>query len=288
MNRSTSFTLCLLFIVLLGGCTMQRDPVWQQAGLARPTEHTDTLFAAASNCFATTAGAAAVDRCIALHEVVLKDNPGHYQARVNAASLYILLGTGYTESSSAKSEAFHRAMTYAELAMYTNPNFKARVDAGQQPWEAADTLGATEVEAMFFWVTALQYEFKEVMSVPAKVSNIDWLQHALVFLDRIEATAPEYGGGGVELAKAICYIVLPESSGGSEARGDDYMQKSIAKGGEWLLPRWARGKYYDPMKGNKYEETTDLTWVATQDPAAYRDPYPWRIYFQDNARQLLH
>jgi hypothetical protein len=178
-------------------------------------------------------------------------------------------------------------MTYAELAMYTNPSFKARVDAGQQPWEAASTLGAGEVEAMFFWVTALQYEFKEGMSFPSKVINVDWLKHALVFLDRIESVAPEFGGGAVEFGKVICYIAMPESRGGSQAKSDEYMQKAIAKGGDWLLPRWGRGKYYLPIKGKKQEATPDLAWVAAQNPAAYRDPYPWRIYFQDDARQLL-
>jgi hypothetical protein len=286
MKRFTAFALCLSFLSLVGGCAMHREPVWKQAGLDRPTERTDTLFAAARNCYATVAGKAAVDNCIALHEAVLKDNPGHYQARVNAATLYTLKGTAYTDSSSAKSDIFNRAMTYAELAMYTNPGFKARVDAGQQPWEAASTLGAAEVEAMFFWVTALQYEFKEGMFLPSKVVNIDWLKHALVFLDRIESVAPEFGGGGVEFGKVICYIALPESRGGSEAKGDKYMQKALARGQDWLLPRWARGKYYLPIKGKKQEAAADLAWVAGQNPAAYHDPYPWRIYFQDDARQL--
>jgi hypothetical protein len=286
MKRLTTFALCLLFLSLVGGCAMHREPVWNQAGLNRPTERTETLFAAARDCYATVAGGAAVDNCIALHEAVLKDNPGHYQARVNAATLYILKGTAYTDSSTTKSNLFHRAMTYAELAMYTNPSFKVRVDAGQQPWEAANTLGAAEVEAMFFWVTALQYEFKEGMSLPSKVVNIDWMQHALVFLDRIESVAPEFGGGGVEFGKVICYIVLPESRGGSETKGDEYMQKAITRGSGWLLPRWARGKYYLPAKGKKQEAAVDLAWVAAQDPAAYHDPYPWRIYFQDDARKL--
>jgi len=266
---------------------MHREPVWKQAGLDQPTKQTETLFAAARECFTTAANSVAVDSCIALHEKVLKDNPGHYQARVNAASLYILKGTGYTDSSSTKSEAFYQAMTYAELAMYTNPDFKTQVDAGKQPWEAASTLGAAEVEAMYFWVTALQYEFKEGMSLPSKIINIDWLQRALVFLDRVETVAPDYGGGGVEFAKVICYVALPESRGGSDAKGDEYMQKSITKSGDWLLPRWARGKYYQPMKGDKQAARDDLAWVAAQNPAAYRDPYPWRAHFQDNARQLL-
>lgn len=287
MNRSAALTLSMLLISLLGSCAMQREPVWKQAGPDRPTGRTATLFAAARDCFATAAEGAAVDNCIALHEAVLSDDPGHYQARVNAATLYILKGTAYTESSSAKSDAFSRAMTYAELAMYTNPSFKARVDTGQQPWEATDTLGASEVEAMFFWVTALQYEFKEGMSLPSKVVNIDWLKRALVFLDRIEAVAPEYGGGAVEFAKAICYTALPASRGGSKAKGDEYVRKAIARSDGWLFPRWARGKYYLPHKGENQAAAADLTWVTAQDPAAFHDPYPWRVHFQDDARRLL-
>jgi len=287
MHRLTASIFLLLSLSLLGACAMHREPVWNQAGPDRPTRITDALFSSARECFATAAGGPAVDNCIALHEKVLKDNPGHYQARVNAASLYILKGTGYTDSSSGKSDAFHKAMTYAELAMYTNPAFKAQVDAGKQPWEAADSLGAAEVEAMYFWVTALQYEFKEGMSLPSKVVNIDWLQHALVFLDRIEVVAPDYGGGGVEFAKVICYVALPESRGGSDAKGDEYMQKSIAKGGNWLLPRWARGKYYQPMKGDSQAAEADLAWVAAQNPSGFSDPLPWRVHFQEDSRRLL-
>lgn len=288
MNRSAALVCFLLLVSLLGGCAIQREPVWQQAGSHRPTERSEALFAAARDCFSTAADGTAVNECIAMHEAVLKADPGHYPARVNAATLYILKGTAYTDSSSAKSAAFSQAMDHAELAMYTNPNFKAQVDTGRQPWEAADTLGAAETEAMFFWVTALQYEFKEGMSLPSKVINVGWMRHALTFLDRIEKVAPEFGGGGVEVGKVICYLVLPESQGGSEAKGDAYMQKALARGDGWLLPRWAHGKYYLPVKGREQAAADELRWVAAQDPAQYRDPYPWRIHFQQDARARLH
>ena len=140
---------------------------------------------------------------------------------------------------------------------------------------------------MYFWVTALQYEFKESMWLPTKIANIDWLEHALVFLDRISTVAPDYGGGGVEFAKAICYTVLPASSGGSEAKADEFMQKAIAKGKQWLLPRWASGKYYYPMKGDLRSADADLNWVVAQNPADFQDPYPWIVHFQQDARQIL-
>ena len=269
MNRSIMLLLILLLSLVFGGCALRWEAPWQEAGLDRPSVRTDGLYRAADECFETAGDGAAVDRCIGLYEEVLRDNPGHYQARVKAATLYILKGTAYTKSSSAKTKAFRQAMKYAELAMYTNPLFKQQVDSGKQPWEAADALGEREVEAMFFWATALQYEFKEGMSLPAKITNIDWLQRALVFFDRIEAVAPDFGGGGVEFGKVICYVALPESRGGSKERGDEYMRKAVAKGSNWLLPRWARGKYYLPIKGEKEAAAAELAWVAAQEPTAY-------------------
>ena len=245
------FLFASLYLLLLNGCALNRAPVWQQAGTERVTANTASLLAAAHECMASAANGAMVDRCIELYEAVLKDNPASYRALADLASLYTLKGTAYSSSGKEKSANFATAMDRAELAMYTNAAFKAQVDAGRQPWEAADTLGAEEVEAMFMWVTALQYEFKEGMSFPSKVRNIDWMQHALVFLNRIEQVRPEYGGGAVEFAKGICYSVLPESRGGSDALAEKYMQKAVERSDGWLLPRWARGKYYYPVKGQQ-------------------------------------
>jgi len=287
MKCSTSLAYCLLPLIWLSGCALRREPIWAQAGSAVINPQTEALFAAARDAYASAGDGPAVDRAIALHEAVLKLSPGHYQARVNLANLCILKGTAYTKAAAGKSAAFRQAMDQAELAMYTNPAFKARVDAGRRPWEAVGSLGAAEVEAMYFWVTALQYEFKEGMSLPSKVVNLAWLPRTLVFLDRIEAVAPDFGGGGVEVAKMISYYVLPKSRGGSKAKAEAYMDKAIAKGSGWLLPRWARGKYYLPAKGQKRAAAEDLAWVAAQDPAAYRDPLPWRVHFQNDARQIL-
>jgi hypothetical protein len=287
MHKSAVLFFMLMIPLLSGGCAMHWQAPWPEAGVSRPAGRTDALQKAADDCFAAAADGIAVDRCIGMYEAVLAENPRQYRALVQAASLYTLKGTAYTESSFDKSDAFRKAMKYAELAMYTNPAFKQMADAGIPPWEAADTLGETEVEAMFLWVTALQYEFKEGMWLPSKVVNLSWMERAMVFLNRIEAVAPSFGGGGVEFAKVICYMILPESRGGSKAKGDLYMQRAVAKGGDWLLPRWARGKYYFPVKGDDQNAAIDLAWVAGQNPAGFKDPYPWRIHFQADARQKL-
>lgn len=278
--------LVVALLSLLCGCTLSWQPSWPAAPTAGAPAEVQPLLAQATAGFAAADDAAAVDAALAAYERVLAVDPGNYRALVDAATLSILRGTAYTSSSSRKSEYFYQAMRYAELAMYTNRDFKARADAGARPWEAAETLGADEAEAMFFWATALQYEFKEGMSLPSKVVNLVWLQRALVFLDRVEQVAPDFGGGAVEFGKVICYVALPESRGGSKAKGEEYMQKAVAKGDHWLLPRWGRGKYYYPILGRKELAKQDLAWVAAQDLSAYRDAFPWRVHFRDDARGL--
>lgn len=285
----TLFRCCgILFICLLiSGCSLSWQAPWGTVRPATPAVDAQPLLAQAQATFAEAGDAAAVDAALAAYERVLAADPANYRALVDAATLAILRGTAYTSNASRKSEYFYQAMRYAELAMYTNPAFRVRADAGAAPWEAADTLGAAEAEAMFFWVTALQYEFKEGMSLPSKVVNLVWLQRALVFLDRIETVAPDFGGGAVEFAKVICYVALPESRGGSKAKGEAYMQKSVAESDGWLLPRWGRGKYYFPIIGEDQQGREDLAWVAAQPLEQYRDPYPWRVHFRDDARKIL-
>lgn len=281
------YSACIVPALLLCGCTMTWEPRWSSAPTAAPATELTPLQAQATAAFAAAGDAAGVDAALAACDRILAVDSGNYRALVDAATLAILRGTAYTTKSAQKSAYYDRAMRYAEQAMYTNPAFRARVDAGATPWEAADALGAGEVEAMFFWVTALQYEFKEGMSLPSKVVNLAWLQRSLLFLDRIETVAPEFGGGAVEFAKVICYVALPESRGGSKAKGETYMQQAVAKGDGWLLPRWGRGKYYYPIRGNEDGARQDLAWVAAQPLEGYRDPYPWRVHFRDDARAIL-
>jgi len=281
------FGVPLLTLLLTCGCAMTWQPDLENAQKNTPTNASQTALIRAETCFGYADNLESLQQCQDHYLAVLQENPGDYTALTQLSTLNILVGTAYTDGLWAKSERFQQAMRYAELAMYTNEAFKAKVSAGDPLWLAVDALGEAEVEAMFFWVTALQYEFKEGMSLAGKIVNIDWLQHALLVLNHIEAVAPHFGNGGVEFAKLICYYALPNHLGGSKERGDEYMQKAVARSGNWLLPRWARGKYYYVVTGQEDKSVQDLSWVASQKLENYRDPYPWRVHFQENARELL-
>lgn len=288
MAKKTPLGALLLTLTLLCGCSaVPWQAQWQAAGKANPTDESRKLIITATKMFDQADSAAKLKNAMAIYQKVLEIDPGNYEALTLLGNQHILLGTAYTRKRVEKRRHFADAMKYCELAMYTNPAFRKQVDRGAKPWEAADELTAREAEAMLFWVTAVQYDFKEGMRLTGKIRNVDYLQYCLKFIDRIEATAPDFGGGAVEFAKGICYYALPESKGGNEEKGNEYMAKSMEKNPNWIFGRWARGKYFHKINNNDAARKADLEWVADAELDAFEDPYPWRVHFQADARSIL-
>jgi hypothetical protein len=277
--------LSLTFI--LQGCALSLQPQHNAFEDSSSTAESARLLASADSCFGRADNFEILDQCKNQYMSVLKSDPGSYPALKQLSTTHTLIGTAYTEGASAKSVQFSEALRYSELAMYNNAEFRTAVKNGAELWEAIDLLTSSETEAMFFWVTALQYEFKEGMNLAQKVANVYWLKRALRMLEQIEKVDPDFGGGAVDFAKAICYYALPRFLGGSKELGDEAMQAAMAHGDRWLLPRWAMGKYYYVITDQPKKSRAELKWVAMQDPKDYSDPYPWRIHFIENSAELV-
>lgn len=279
--------LIIFSLTIVTGCALSWESALNQAQDDFPTPDSNQKRIRADALYNQVDDLGSLIAAIEAYGAVLAANPGDYKALVQLSNLHILMGTAYARSRADKSLNFTKAMHYAELAMYTNTAFKASVRQGKKPWQAADRLGKEETEAMFFWVTALHYEFKESMNLAEKIRNVNWFNKGLAFLDRIEAVNPEFGGGAVEFAKFITYYVLPESKGGSKAKGESYLQKAVARGKRRLMPRWGRAKYYYTMTGDARAAREDMQWVVSREPQVIDDPYPWREYFQKDAAAYL-
>jgi len=287
MRHFSTPILLIAMLLFLSGCAKQWQPTWQPATALKSQQSANQLLEQAREKYARADNGEKLSASIQAYQAVLKVDPNNYEALQTLSTQYILRGTAYTEKKSEKEKCFKQAIVYAEWAMYTNPHFREKIEQGQKPWQAVDVLTARESEAMLFWVTAIQYEFKEVMSLYAKIINIDRLNHALTMINRIQEVNPQFGGGAVEFCKAICYYALPSSKGGDKHQGDLAMQQAVAHGDNWLLPRWALGKYYYPIRGEDLKSQQELAWVANQDITRFNDPLPWRVHFRDNAQQLL-
>lgn len=289
--RAFRWPAVILLMIWLGtvtGCMSKNwQAPWKEGATPASTQESDEMLKRARDNFFAADDKESLLASMESYRAVLAFDPGNREALAYMGNQHILFGTAFSADRSEKRHHFQQAMKYCELAMYTNPAFKKEVDAGKKPWEAINSLQAEDAPAMLFWVTALQYEFKEVMLLPDKFANIGWMRHCIAFLDRIHEVAPDYGNGAVEFAYTICYCVLPEIRGGDEEKCHAYMAAAVAKGEHFLLPRWGRGKYFSQVTGDVKSSRADLEWVAIQDLARFKDPYPWRVHFKDDAQLRL-
>ncbi len=281
------FALGLLLVLILSGCAMRPQENWHDVPPDRPTPAATLLAEQARQIFNGAGDAQGLRAAIAAHEQVLAVNPGDYQVLSALSTQHILLGTAYTSGRRNKSRHFLTAMDYAERAMYSNQAFREQVAAGTPLWDAVELLEADQIEAMFFWVKALHYQFKEGLTLVGKIANVRWMEHGLKVLDRIVEIDSDFGGGGVEFARAISYEVMPRRWGGSSELADTYMQQAVEAHPDWLLPRWARGRYYYVIRGEAEKSQADLAWVASRNPRDFTDPDPWKRFFQADAGSLL-
>lgn len=171
--------------------------------------------------------------------------------------------------------------------MYTNSDFKNLVEQGKTPWEAVSVLTDKELEAMFLWVTAILYQFKECMSLPTQILNIKMIQWIGPVLNHMKSIDRTWGGGAIQFSLSLHYGILPGYMGGSDELSSTYLQQAIEIGPDWLLGKWGRAKYFHVMQKNKTGFIEDLQWVIAQDPDLMKDEYAWKIYFQDDARRSL-
>ena len=288
LHRISTITILALCAFVTTGCLSKSwKPQWNLAQPAKPSADAEKLLETARAKFDSAGDVMKLFESMDAYRAVIKADPGNTEALAFLGNQYILLGTAYTGDRGLKKKYFRQAMTYSELAMYTNPAFKKEVDAGKKPWEAAHTLTKKEVQAMLFWVTALQYEFKEGMLLPAKFVNIGWMHHCIAFLDQIKKVDPEFGNGAVEFAYTICYCALPSFKGGDKKKGMAFMEEAVKKSEGFLLPRWGRGKYYHQVTGEKEVSRNDLRWLLKQRLEDYQDPYPWRVHFLQDAQIQL-
>jgi hypothetical protein len=285
MRKGLPLLLAISFgSTALVGC-MAWKPGWRRPpanrGAAAPV-----LLEDAERLAASVVDRESLERAIAAHESVLASAAEDFSALAALSHLHLLLGDAYVTAGSEKRSSFRLARSYAERAMYTNPDFRRLGEGGEPTWAACRALGAREMDAMGFWVNAVFYEYKE-RGMISQVLNFRWMGRAKTVLARMAEIDPQWAGGGVDFIWGIYYLAIPESVGGDREKSAARLQKAIDEGPDRLLHRWGRAKYYCVKMHDRATFVRDLEWIVAQDPGAMRDLPAWRNYFVSDAKKML-
>jgi tetratricopeptide (TPR) repeat protein len=228
-----------------------------------------------------------IEAAIAAYQAVLEIDPANYEACFTLSHLHLLLGDAYASTRSEKRGCFHKAMVYAERAMYTNPSFQQGIQRGEPTWVACRALGAQEMEAMLFWINGVFYTYKEGQSYLGQVINFRWVQRARLVMDHMTSIDTDWGEGALHFTWGVYFLSIPERIGGDRNKSAAYFSKAIEVGPHQLLNRWGRAKYFHVKMKNPQGFREDLEWVLAKDVARSPGDAVWNAFFVRDARRML-
>jgi hypothetical protein len=216
-----------------------------------------------------------------------KADPDNYLTLWKIGNYHILMGAAYAEKRKDKKYHYREAIKYCEKAMCTNETFNAEVTGGVELTDAIGKLTLNEIDAMGYWYTARFYYFAEVLRPMGRVINTRIVIDNNKMIERIDELDRTWAGGGNYFSRGLYYISIPKKFGGSRERSNDEFATAIEVGPDYLVNRWGRAKYLYQLTGDQAGFITDLEWVIEQDPHEAGNPYPWNVYFQEDARKML-
>jgi hypothetical protein len=289
MRTSSSMllvALCGAVVIGLSGC-VSWDPGWKGIKDADRKGDVSGLIAQANRQIADADSKEKLTVLIHTYEQVLEIEPANYEALWSLGRYYVLMGFGYSDTVKLKKEYYIKAMQMCERGMYTNSGFKKLVDEGVPVWDSSSVLTIREIESMYYWNASLGNYFSECMNPVERILNVRIVGRTKKMLDRMLAIDPAWGGGHPYSAMASYYAMVPSIMGGDLKMSSDYFNKADEAGSGWLYVRFSRAKFLHAKTGDREAFRKDLEWVLAQDPHLALSPYPWNVYFQREAKNML-
>ena len=286
--NAASMKLCCLFcamLMMVGCATWEKG--WEKKLPGTAVGDTKGLIDQANRQISSADAKAKVEALIRTYEAVLKIDPDNYEALWGLGRYYLLLGIAYSRDIEVKKANFVKSAQSCERAMYTDARFKKRIDQGKDVWSACEVLGRKGIEALYYWYSATGFMWKDCFSAIEKVIHLHWPARLKTVLDRMMVIDPQWGGGHPYFGLATYYSVVPSLFGGDMDKASAYFEKAEQAGPNWLYIKWGKAKIYHVKRKDRESFIKDLQWVIDQDPAKADSPYPWNIYFQRDANEMI-
>ncbi len=278
-------SVCML--VSTPGC-LSWDPGWEQVRDTETRVITRALPAKVADLENRAGSAETLRELLTALEDIVKTDPGNKQALEKLGTYYTLMGYGYSGTKSEKQSNYTKGMQYCERVMYGNPDFKARIQKGENVWDAGGVLTKNELYSLYFWYIAVGSMWRECLGAPAKILNIQWPRRAGRVLEAMTKIDPDFRYGSIQFVWANYYAAVPGFMGGDLKKSEDYFNKAIAAGPQMIQFLTGRARYLQTQKKDRDAFIADLKAAIAIAPEKSKPlEYAWAVFHINDARKML-
>ncbi len=279
-----ALTACSLFAT-------KRDAGFEQldAPAAEATDEgrlSETL-SAADEKWAGRQDRATLEAAIKLYEEALgytNDGVKRREIMERIARGTYFLADGLTRNDPAKQkELYNLATTWGERCMAIDPQFKAKVDAGERTEEAVKVLGK-EYAGCVYWAASGLGKWAKMEGFATQVSNKDRIKN---FVEVVTEKDRNYFYGGPDRYWGAYYSIIPGFMGKDLTKSAEYFEASMKISPDYLGTKVLMADTLANQKDDRQLFETLLKAVIEADPAANAEIEPENRIEQEKARELL-
>ena len=275
----------VLFLTM--GC-MSWEPGWKQAAAPAVKGDVKALMARAEKLESAADTKEKVQALIAVYEDVVKADPQNLEAFSRLGGFCYIMGYGYCADRDEKKKYYMQGINFSERAMYTNPNFKKRVDGGANAWQALEVITKREMYALYWYFNNAGMMWTETLGPVGKLINLRWVGRGRAVLERMTQIDPSWRAGSIYNSWAGTYALSPGIAGGDLKKAEEYYSKAISTGPRMINFYVNRALILHRQTKNRKAYIADLKRAANMDPRNINTMrFPLAVYYKRSAEEML-
>ena len=222
-------------------------------------------------------------KALALYEEVAKAAPGNKAVLARLSRGYYLLATGYLKDEEAQLEAWDRGASWGERILGLNAEFRKRIAAGEDDYEALDTATREDV-AGIYWAYANLGKWSVTKGFTTVLKNKSKLK---AFIDRVTELDPGFYFGAGDRGLGAFYAKAPSFAGGDTDKAREHFDKSLQIEPKYFGTKTLMAQYLAVKTQDRELFEKVLKEVLAGDINVIPEIMPMQKIEQERAKELL-
>ncbi len=262
MNRFTlrkiiCASVLLLTLSFFAGCAAQRQAGWERE-IIKAEGDAAQLIAEANTYWAQRQEVAQLEKAIELYEQAAAIDQQNLDLFILLARAHYFLADAYLQDDEEQqTEMYDKSLAYAEKAMALHPEFKVRVEAGEEVEDAIQVLDKAYVGAIY-WGSASLGKWGLNKGLPTILKN---KERGRKMMERCVELDETYFYGGPHRWFGGYYAKLPSIAGRDLDKSKEHFEKSLEIVPNYFGTRILRAEHYSLNSQDKELYRSDLEFV---------------------------
>lgn len=294
----------LALVPMLTACSMfaaERESSYEQAPAPAPSQSAESAAAGATApaeaaASAATARAAAdaafenrddraqLEQAIGDYEKALAGSPNDVTLYERLARATYFLADAHLRAEPVKQEEiYNKSIEWGERCMALDANFKAKVEGGTKPDQAAKGL-SKEYAGCIYWAAAALGKWATIKGFATRVANKDRIKN---WVDTVTLLDPTYFYGAPDRYWGAYYAILPGFMGKDLNKSEEHFKKSLAIAPNYLGTKVLMAERLATERSDRALFKALLEEVINADPNVQPEIAPENKVEQVKAKELL-